>query len=170
MRRSFARGSLADWAGWLLAREFASRSGAMNLEQVGPLDIHLLCRFSARPPSLSCSHSCCISRFLRVRSPLPSSSSSLALPTAIPSLPSANHATLFLFYPPIFTRPFVATCIRSVHFCARSASSLSFFLHQRFLFSETKNIYRTNTFAKLTIRRDRLSQFLLSDFWKKVDV
>lgn len=75
VRRSFARGSLADWAGWLPAREFASRSGAMNLEQVGPLDIHLLCRFGARPPfpprSPSCSHSCCIFRFLRVRSPLP---------------------------------------------------------------------------------------------------
>lgn len=48
-----ARGSLADRAGWLPAREFASRSGAMNLEQVGPLDVHLLCRFGARFPPRS---------------------------------------------------------------------------------------------------------------------
>ena len=136
VRRSFARGLLADWAGWLLAREFASRSGAMNLEQVGPLDIHLLCRFSARPPSLSCSHSCCISRFLRVRSPLPSSSS-LALPTAIPSLPSANHATLFLFYPPIFTRPFVAfdQCIFALD---QPLLFLSFFLINDFYFQKQR--------------------------------
>lgn len=128
MRRSFARGTLADWAGWLPAREFASRSGAMNLEQVGPLDVHLLCRFGARFPPWS-------PLLLLLPSPLalfPQFPLHLSLPKGtfaftpsssplLPPLPfrrlpllflsfssCANHATLFLVSSSIPTYPFSA--------------------------------------------------------------
>lgn len=133
VRRSFARGTLADWAGWLPAREFASRSGAMNLEQVGPLDVHLLCRFGARlpprshllvPSPLPCSRSSrCIFRFLRVRSPLPRprplssprrpSAASSCASRATSSPPLARATLLYFSFRPLYlpvlsARPFVS--------------------------------------------------------------
>jgi hypothetical protein len=91
---SFARGSLADWAGWLPAREFASRSGAMNLEQVGPLDVHLPCRSIARSPrSPRRSRARCIPPLLP-KGTFASTPSSLPLPlpglSAYPPSPPAS--------------------------------------------------------------------------------
>lgn len=128
MRRSFARGTLADWTGWLPAREFASRSGAMNLEQVGPLDVQLLCRFGASPlapsffpplppPSV---HAVAASlllpkgtfAFTPSSSPLPSPPSPLAALLAASlhsSPPSFARATLLYFsFHPLSTRLFTS--------------------------------------------------------------
>lgn len=122
VRRSFARGTLADWTGWLPAREFASRSGAMNLEQVGPLDVHLLCRFGARFPPWSPPSPSPLAPALFPQFPLhlslpkgtfaftPSSSPLLPpppfrrLPLLFPSFSCASHATLFLVSSSILIR------------------------------------------------------------------
>lgn len=93
-------------------------------------------RSSAPPPGPPPVLSCCISRFLRVRSPLPRPRPlppPSALLTAVPPLPSASHATLFLVWSSIHPSPHVHssqyTSIRIwlVHFCV--SSRLAFFLN-----------------------------------------